>query len=168
MDLLLELLEDPAYRHVLLNHLPLTGLAFAWLVLAGATFEGRWRAMLFGLALVLVTSASALLVMQAGEDAYPFIYDRLDGVSRAWLDHHTFLADRWGWVLVGNAVATGLAIGGGFWRPAGRRALAILILCTTLIGLFTSAVLGEAGGKIRHPEFRLSDPPSHDTSGRRP
>ena len=33
MDLLIELVEDPAYRHVLLNHLPVVGLAVAWVVL---------------------------------------------------------------------------------------------------------------------------------------
>ena len=33
MDLLGEFLRDPAYRHVVLNHLPITGLLVAWIVL---------------------------------------------------------------------------------------------------------------------------------------
>lgn len=166
MDLLLELLEDPAYRHVLLNHLPLTGLGFAWLVLAWGTIEGRWRSILFGLVLVLLTSLSALLVMNSGDDAYPFVFDTLDGVSRDWLDHHTHLADRWGRVLPLNGVVAALAIGLGLWRAESQRAIALGVLATTLASLVAAALIAEAGGKVRHAEFRLSEPPIHDAPGR--
>jgi hypothetical protein len=167
MDQLLELLEDPGYRHVLLNHLPLTGLGFAWIVLAWAAIEGRARSILFGLSLVLMASASSIAVMETGDDAYPFVYDSLNGVGRAWLDHHTVLADSWGRMLIGNAVLAGAAIGLGIWRSRLQRTLAVVILGTTLLSLAAASVVAEAGGKIRHPEFRLSDPPVADTSERR-
>ena len=163
MDLLLELFEDPAYRHVLVNHLPVTGLAFAWLVLLFATIENRWRSISFGFALVLITSASAIIVMNSGDDAYPFIYDMLDGVGRAWLDHHTRIADDWGRLLIGNAVLAAAAIGLGAWRASWQRRLAIALLASTLVSLSAAVFIAEAGGKIRHSEFRLSDPPENDT-----
>jgi hypothetical protein len=168
MDLLFELLEDPAYRHVLLNHLPLTGLGFAWLVLAWGVIEKRSPSIVFGLTLVLLTSAMAIAVMDTGDDAYPVIYDRLDGISRDWLDHHTELADRWGRLLIGNAIAASAALGTGLWRRTWQRALAILVLGTTVFSLAAASVIAEAGGKIRHPEFRLSEPPSPVTSRERP
>ena len=166
MDLWIELLQDPAYLHVLLNHFPLTGLGFAGLVLAWGTIEGRWRSMLFGLALVIVASASVLLVIESGEDAYPFVFDALDGISRRWLDHHAYLADRWGSAVLGNGVLAALALGLGHRRPDWRRPLAIAVLVSTTASLLAASVVAEAGGQIRHAEFRLSDPPIHDEPGR--
>ncbi len=166
MDLALELLDDPAYRHVLLNHLPITGLAVAWLVLAWALIEQRWSSLCCGLLLVLSMSGSALWVMSAGDEAYPFVYDALDGAGRDWLDHHTHLADRWGRLLIANAIVAALALAAGFFRERLRTPAAAVVLVSTLAGLVAVFVIAEAGGKIRHPEFRLSDPPVHDSPGR--
>ena len=165
MDLVLELLEDPAYLHVLTNHIPVTGLGLAWVVLVWAVCEGRWRSMLFGLILVLGTSGSAYFVMAAGDDAYPFIFDLLDGTGRAWLDHHTELADRWGFMVTFNAGFAAIAIGLGVWREGLRRITGGLVLLTTLVSLVVAGLIAEAGGKIRHSEFRLTDPPVSEESG---
>ncbi len=166
MDLALELLEDPAYRHVLLNHLPSTGLAIAWLVLAWAMVERRWSSVCFGLVLVMSMSGSSFLVTSAGDDAHPFIFDTLDGPGREWLDYHTHLSDRWRHVLSANAVVTALAIAAGVWRERLRTSVGVVVLVSTLAGLVAVSVIAEAGGKIRHPEFRLSDPPVFDSPGR--
>ncbi len=45
-----------------------------------------------------------------------------------------------------------------------HRGIAPLVLM--LAGLVAVFVIAEAGGKIRHPEFRLSDPPIFDAPGR--
>ena len=159
LDVILELLEDPAYRHVLLNHLPVTGLAMSWIVLAWGVLEARWRSILFGLGLVAATSSSAWFVMSAGDDAYPFVFDLLDGRGQAWLDYHTELADQWGALLYANAVVAGLAALIGHFRPFLRRLVAAAVLLTTLVGLVSAGMIAEAGGKVRHDEFRLTDPP---------
>jgi len=166
MDLLLELLEDPAYRHVLLNHLPIVGLAIAWLVLGWALTERRWSSTVFGLSLVALLSGSAIGVMSAGDAAYPFVFDSLDGPGREWLDYHTYLGDRWGWLLPTNGALAILAIVAGFMRERLRMIVGVIVLATTLAGLATAAIIAEAGGKIRHPEFRLSDPPVYESPGR--
>jgi hypothetical protein len=166
MDLVLELLEDPAYRHVLLNHMPSTGLGISWLVLLWATVERRWSSICCGLILVLMMSASALVVMSAGEAAHPFVFDMLDGPGRDWLDYHTHLADRWGHVLTANAVVAALAIAAGVWRERLRTPAGVVVLVSSLAGLVAVAVIAETGGKIRHPEFRLSDPPVLDSPRR--
>ena len=166
MDLMLELLEDPAYRHILLNHLPLTGLGVGWFVLLWGAIEGRGRSIRFALALVLVMSASVTVVMDAGDDAYPFVFDLLDGTGQAWLDHHTELADRWGFVLTLNAVLSAMAIGVGLWRERFQRLSGAVVLITTLSCLAVVGVIAEAGGKIRHSEFRLTDPPAIVGPGR--
>ena len=107
IELWYEVVENPAYRHVLLNHLPITGLAVSASVLAWALFENRWRSIVFALALCALTSASALLVLASGDAAYPMLFDKLDGPGQAWLDDHAELASRWGRLIPLNAgVAT--------------------------------------------------------------
>lgn len=166
MDLWIELLGDPAYRHVLLNHVPVTGLAFAWFVLAWAVFDGHRATTFFALSLVAVASASVQPVMAAGDAAYPFVFDSVDGDGQRWLDHHAWLAERWGRLLLVNA---GLALGAillGVFRERAARAGAGVVLVTTLASLAAAAGIAEAGGKIRHAEFRLQDPPIHEEVGR--
>lgn len=164
-EIWLELAGNPAYRHVLLNHLPITGLAFAAVVLAWGLFEDRWLSIVFGLALCLVTSASALLVMQSGDAAYPLLFEHLDGHGQAWLDHHVFLAERWGRLLPANAVLAAIALALGARRLAWRRRLGFAVLMTTLLSLAAATLIAETGGKIRHDEFRIANPPVHDGPG---
>lgn len=161
-----ELAGNPAYRHVLLNHLPITGLALAAVALAWGVFEDRWSSIAFGLSLCLVSSGSAVLVMQSGDAAYPYLFERLDGHGQAWLDHHVFLADRFGRLLPVNALLAAVALGIGARRLVWRRRLAIAVLATTTASLIAASIIAEAGGKVRHDEFRTSNPPVHDTQGR--
>jgi hypothetical protein len=163
---MLELLEDPAYQHILLNHLPITGLAVAWLVLvSGAVL--RQRALLFvGLTLVTLTAGASIFVGQAGEDAYAAVFDALDGDGRAWLDYHSHLGDTWLPVLYVNAALASLAIGAAVWRKAWLLPAALAVVATTLAGLGAAVFIAESGGKIKHPEFRLTDPPEYDAPGR--
>ncbi|MBW2363246.1 MAG: hypothetical protein JRG84_20305 [Deltaproteobacteria bacterium] len=163
---MIELLEDPAYRHILINHLPVTGLAVAWLVLVVAVPLRHRPTFLVALALVAVMAGSAYAVIAAGEEAYPFVYDTLDGDGRAWLDHHTYLADTWAPVIYANAVLALLAIGLGSWRAKWLMGAALGVGLVTLGGFGAAAVISESGGKIKHADFRLSDPPVHERSGR--
>lgn len=158
--------ENPAYRHVLLNHLPITGLALAACVLAWGVIEDRWTSIVLGLALVALCSLSAVLVLQSGDAAYPFLFDQLDGRGQGWLDHHAFLAERFGRCLPINGVLAALAIAAGLRRLAWRRRLGFALLATTCASLMVAGVIAEAGGQIRHAEFRTSNPPVHDSPGR--
>jgi len=166
MDLLLEMLEDPVHRHVLLNHLPIVGLGMTWVFLAWSLVDRRWPSMRFALLLVTVLSASTLLVTSAGDAAYPVIFEELDGPGQEWLDYHTYLGDRWGWVIAANGLLALLAIAAGHFREPLRRSVAAGVLVTTLVALVLAAIVAEAGGKIRHPEFRRGPPPEYESPGR--
>lgn len=163
---MLELMSDPAYRHVLLNHLPVTGLVVAWLVLLTGCILDKREVLLLGLGLVAVTSGSSLFVGWAGDDAYPAVFDTLGGEGRDWLDYHTQLAETWIPVLYANAVLALLAAAAGVWRGRWLRLAAIGVALATLAGLGAAGFIAEAGGKIKHPEFRLDDPPDYDAPGR--
>ncbi len=163
---MIELLEDPAYRHILLNHLPVTGLAIALAVLATGAALRQTAMLRVGLVLVALTAGSSALVSRSGDDAYPAVFDVLDGDGRAWLDYHTHLADTWLPVLYANAALAVIALGvGGARRPLLLPA-ALVVTLVTLVGIGTAGWIAEAGGKVKHPEFRLDDPPVYDSPGR--
>ncbi|MFT4614591.1 MAG: hypothetical protein ACI9NT_001738 [Bacteroidia bacterium] len=158
----LDLLADPAYRHMLLNHLPIVGLALALLVLL-LGLALRQSVLLFtGIGLVALTAGASWPVATYGDAAYPAIYDGLDGHGRAWLDYHAHVAETWLPLLYAS---TGLALAallGGILKRSilPWAALAVLVVGTAS---FASAVaIGKAGGQIKHPEFRLTDPPVSD------
>ena len=162
MELLGEFLQDPAYRHVVLNHFPITGLLVAWVVLvAGLVFRRRETSRV-GLALVAATAASALFVMSAGEAAYPAVYDALDGTGREWLDRHAALAGTWGRTLyLTLALALG-ALAASVWRPAWAGPAAIATALSGALALAATGAIADAGGKVRHAAFR---PGAHDHAG---
>ena len=72
-----ELLSDPAYRHVLLNHIPVIGLIIAFVVLIIGVVFRQTAVLLTGLALVAVSAGLSLPVGIFGNEAYPAVFDRL-------------------------------------------------------------------------------------------
>ena len=163
----IDLLNEPAYRHMLLNHIPIVGVFVAFLVLM-AGLAVRQTALLFtGLVLVALTAGASIPVAHYGDAAYPALYDALDGDGRKWLDYHAELAESWLPVLYANTVLAVIAIVAGVLR---RRLLlwaALPVALITVAGLAGATLIASAGGKIQHPEFRFSDPPVVESSRRR-
>jgi len=77
MKTLFQHLNEPEYMHVLLNPLPVYGLAFGTLALALALFLRNYRVTVAALVLVFVGAISAWPVYQYGESAY----DRVKSMS---------------------------------------------------------------------------------------
>jgi hypothetical protein len=156
----IDLLGHPAYRHMLLNHIPIVGLSVALAaLLTGIAL--RQRALLFtALALVAITAGMSIPVARYGDAAYPAIYDTLDGAGQDWLDHHAELAETWVPVLIANAVLAVIAIAVGMARRQLLLWAAIAVALATFAGIAGAGIVASAGGKIQHPEFRISDPPT--------
>lgn len=156
---MLDLLQDPAYRHMLLNHVPIIGLFTSLLVLSAGLVVRQTALMHTGLALIALTAGASLPVGRFGDAAYPAIYDILDGHGRQWLDYHAELADTWLPLLYANAL---LALGALILviaRPRLVRWACVIVALVTLAGIIGAGLVAQSGGKIQHPEFRLSDPP---------
>ena len=155
----MDLLADPAYRHVLLNHIPVIGLMIAWLVLATGLLLRQTPLLFTGLTLIAITAGISVPVANYGDAAYPAIYDILDGHSRDWLDYHAEVADTWLPLLYATSAFAITAIIISWarlrWLPWVSLATALL----TLVAIGGVSVVASAGGKIQHPEFRISDPP---------
>lgn len=159
MDLI-DLLNDPAYRHMLLNHVPVVGLFTSLLVLLTGTLLRQPAVLFTGLALVALTAGSTFFVVKFGDAAYPAIYDTLDGHGRAWLDYHAHLAETWLPLFYANAaLAVTALLLGVLRRPLlpWLGALVILVSAASIVGV---SIVAKAGGSIKHSEFRLTDPPA--------
>src|SRR5438046_10158082 len=70
IDTLLRDLRQPEYIHVLINPLPIYGLAMAWVGLIVSLFLGSRRAQIATLAIVLISAASAWPVYELGQQSY--------------------------------------------------------------------------------------------------
>ena len=155
----LDLLADPAYRHMLLNHVPVIGLAVALLVLATGLALQQRTSIYLGLVLIMLTTAVSLPVARFGDAAYPAIYDTLDGHGRAWLDHHTEIAEAWLPLLMANAALALLGLCLGVFKRQFLIPVSLVVLLVAIGSLLAASNIARSGGQIQHPEFRLQATP---------
>lgn len=162
----IDLLGDPAYRHMLLNHIPIIGLFMAFAVLVTGLVVRQKALLLTGLVLVALTAGASIPIARYGDAAYPAIYDSLDGYGRNWLDYHAELAETWLPLLYANATLAVLALVVVTVRPRLLQWTSLLVAIVTLAGIGGASVVARSGSKIQHPEFRLSDPPVVESTRR--
>jgi hypothetical protein len=156
---------DPVHLHVLLNHLLLTGLAVAVVVLLAALFMRNKQAAVLGLVMVGLLAGSAWPVIESGESSYVRVRELADEDGKAQLRHHMLLAEHWGNLYYATAVAAALGLLAAWKWPRGFYGLAALAAALALASLLAGAFIAAAGGKIRHPEFRSGSPPANGSSG---
>src|SRR5438445_3040241 len=157
--------RQPEYVHILINPLPIYGLAMGWIGLIIAFSLRSRRAQIATLALVLISAASAWPVYEFGEEGYDRILSMTDDDGHAWLDEHQHRAEQliyFFYALAGlSAVAIAVPIK---WQ----RTSTSLVITTILLGgivLGMSGYIAYAGGKIRHKEFRTEPPPKKTAEG---
>src|SRR6516165_4325296 len=93
-SLLHALQRQPEYVHVLLNPLPIYGLAIGWIGLLVGFFLRSRRAQIATLVLVLISAASAWPVYEFGQQGYDRVLSMSDDAGQAWLDEHQHRAEQ--------------------------------------------------------------------------
>ena len=159
-----DILTKPGYLHLLLNHLPIIGLALGALALGVALVLRSRPAQITALVVVFTAAASAWPVLASGQQAYKPIRGLVDDAGSDWLDLHMERAEKtiYAFYLLAAVALTGLVAPRRWPRTAGPLAVASLAL--TLLCLGVGGYIAEAGGRIRHPEFRSSEPPAPSIS----
>ena len=105
-------LSQPEYIHVLINPLPVYGLAMGIIGLIIALMQRSRPAQVATLALILLSGAIAWPVVHYGEEGYDRVLSMSDDQGQAWLKVHEHRADELAWsfyVLAGVAAAAILA-----------------------------------------------------------
>jgi disulfide bond formation protein DsbB len=159
IDTLLRDFRQPEYLHVLINPLPVYGLAMGLLGLVIAFFLRSRPAQIATLVVILVSAASAWPVYEFGEQAYDRVLSMSDEPGQAWLDEHRDRAEDLIWFFYAVALLSAAAlIAPRKWpRLAAPLVLSVILLGALTLGL--GGYIAYAGGKIRHREFRNVPPP---------
>jgi hypothetical protein len=155
-----DLLQKPEYIHVVLNHLPIYGTILGVLALAISLVLRSRAAQIAALIITLVAAASAYPVLVTGQRAYKAIRSISDDSGAEALDEHMDRAEKTIGVFYFLAV---LAIAGLLvpvkW-PKTSFPLAAVTLAVALICSGLAVYIAQAGGRVRHPEFRPSETPT--------
>ncbi len=149
----------PEYVHVLLNPLPVYGLALAVLVLARGLLARSKAARNIGLALIVLCAASAWPVLYYGQHGYNHLYPQLDPESQQWLDAHMERAERFIYAFYLTALLGVAALVTQTRFPKANRALTALTLAAAVVSLGIGGWISRAGGEVSHSEFRGEGPP---------
>ena len=142
-----------AHWHLMLNHLPLLGLAIGTVLLAYGAGRRQDDVQRASLGLLAGAGLSAIAVYLTGEPAEEVV-EGLANVSHEALEAHEHFAI---YALVGG-IATGVVALGTLLYGGLRQSLAgWTVLLTLVLALATTGLLGytaNLGGKISHPELR--------------
>ena len=160
IDALIRDLRQPEYIHVLLNPLPVYGLAVALIGLLIAVFLRSRSGQIATLALVLLSSAMAWPVYEFGERAKDPVLSMENEPGQAWIEAHEDRAEDCILFFYGLAALAAVAIALPLRWPKFALPLAIVTAVLGLVVTGMGAYIGYAGGKIRHHEFRNEPPPT--------
>ena len=157
--------RQPEYVHILINPLPIYGLAISWIGLIIAFFLRSRPAQIATLTLVLISAAAAWPVYEFGEEGYDRVLSMTDDDGHAWLDEHQRRAELLIYFFYALAGVSAVAIALPIKLPRTSTSLVITTILFGGIVLGMSGYIAYAGGKIRHKEFRTESPPKKTTEG---
>jgi uncharacterized membrane protein len=155
------------HLHLLLNHVPILGTLFAFLLgLYGALRRqpAVVRAALLALVVTGIASVAALRTGEGAEDAV----ERLPGVSESILHDHEEAAESANVAAILLAIAS---LGILFWRrkaPDLGTPATVVVLAGALVVFGLMARTGNLGGQIRHTEIRDGTAPEASGATARP
>lgn len=164
IESLLRDLQRPEYLHVLLNPLPIYGLAVGLLGLIAAIYLNTRGGQITALVLVFACAMSAWPVSHYGEAAEDRVQAMADDDGEAWLKEHAHRADKVICIFYILAAVAAVAIFAPAKWPRTARPLAVTALILTIASLGAGSYIAYAGGKVRHREFRTSPPPKTSES----
>jgi hypothetical protein len=166
METILRDLRQPEYLHVLLNPLPVYGLAIALFGLIAATYLRSRGGQLTALVLIFATAISVWAVVRQGDLAYNPVLSMADEPGQAWLKAHTHRADNLVFLYYALAALSAAAIFVPKKWPRTARPLVFATMLLAFASLGAGTYIAYAGGKIRHREFRNVAPPKTETEPR--
>jgi hypothetical protein len=152
-------LKQPEYIHVLLNPLPIYGLALGALLLIVAMFLRHRKAHVVALLLIFIGAASTIPVIHYGDAGYDAIDANLGGdQAEAWLDAHGQRAMRAVPAFDALIALSLISILVPLKIPKSATILNWLTLALTIFDFGLAGWIGYAGGQAMHSEFRAGAP----------
>jgi hypothetical protein len=160
IDIILRDLRQPEYVHVLINQLPILGLALGCIGLLVALLLRSRSAKIATLVIIFISAASAWPTFEFGEQAEDRLLTQVDDDGRAWLEAHKARAEQFINYFYALAILSAVAIVAPIKWKKSSVPLALFVLLMGFAVLGMGSYIAYAGGKIRHREFRNIPPPS--------
>ena len=160
MNAFSRLLNQPEYVHAAINHLPLVGMFIAILALIAGLVARSRSSTFIALTLLTLTALSIWPVSHYGEAGYDRVLSMSDDSGQAFLKYHAELAGRWSFLYYITAGIAGLTCGLGIKWPKWLLIGSLLSLVLAAGSLAAGIAIAQAGGEVRHREFRLGPPPA--------
>lgn len=138
--------------HLVLNHLPVFGILFGFVVLALAVWRRNESWTRLALGVLVVVGISAALAMMTGEGAEEAV-EHLPGVSESIIHEHEEAAELTALITyaLGASALVALWV---FRRRTIPRVLSVMALVLTMATSGFVAYTAHLGGQIRHTEIR--------------
>jgi len=144
---------NQAHLHLLLNHLPILGVLFGLLIMAGGFFLKNNSIKRTELGLFVLSGLLAIPAYLTGEGAEEVV-ESLPGVTENLIEAHEDMANIFLWV-VG---ALGLFSLATFYADFKSKKIAPTLFALTFVAAIGTMVfakqVGTSGGEIRHTEIR--------------
>jgi hypothetical protein len=158
----IDMQTTPEHLHVILNHVPMIGIAASGIPLLYGLIGKQRHAVIVGLSMLVIFAAFTPLVVTFGEEAEERFHDNaalaamIDAAGMEWMHTHEDRAEP---VAIIVYIAGGLGLLGLLATIARKKlqaAAAIVALIGCVVSVGGMAWVADAGGKIRHPEFRAT------------
>lgn len=156
MNTFFQHLRDPEYMHVLLNPIPVYGLAFGTLSLVLALVLRNNRVTIAALVLLFIAGISAWPVYQYGESAYDRVKSMSDQPGEQWLDEHMARGEKliWTFYVLAGVAAVGVAVTTKW--PQNSRVVSVVALALSSVTLGMGGYISYAGGMCAIASFVLN------------
>lgn len=158
LQMLFQHLRQPEYVHVLLNPLPVYGVATALFVLVAALVARSRSAQMIGLLVLALLGPATWATVEYGERGYDRVYSMSNSDAQAWLEVHKNRAHKSEYVFYLMALAALAAWIAHRKSHPSAKPLTWLALALALISVNLAGWISQAGGQVRHSEFRDSPP----------
>lgn len=153
----------PAHLHLMLNHIPIIGIAMAsFSIFIGILAQSR-TTIATGLLATLLCAAAMPTIMESGSKAaHAFkegsLLPPLDEAGKAALHMHASRADKTTPVVYASALLAVLALLALIKFPKAARWIAAAVLLGNGAAVLLAIWTADAGGRIRHKELRPPTP----------
>ncbi len=148
---------DAAHIHLMLNHFPLVGFFFSFLILAFGVFRKNESFVRVGLCLIMLSGLFAIGTYLTGEPAEKII-EHSAGFSEEIVEAHEEAAEFVIWLIVATSLLSATALYFSLFKKGIPKILNYGILALAGISIVATARTNNLGGKISHPELRTSPP----------
>ena len=156
---------DLAHLHLMLNHVPVIGVGFGFLILLTGVIARSKAVSGVGLALLVISAVAAIPVYLTGESAEEAV-EHMPGVAGSVIDAHEDSAA----ISLSLTIALGVLAAGAlfFSRIRASRINGALVTGTILLSLITGTSMmrtANLGGQVRHTEIRDGQAPGSTDAG---